>query len=124
MTIQEVIDRQQMLYPHQYGEDTVVKWLDIIDRRIYNNLILTHEGGEEITFDGYTSADKSKTLIVPDEYDVYRYWLDAQTSYANRDISAYNNAISQFNNEYKSYANSYNRDHIRISANKFKYDRG
>lgn len=124
MTIQEAIDREQALYPHQYDADAVIKWLDILDRRIYKNLILTHEGGEDVVFEGYESADGSTELLVPDEYDVYRYWLDAQVSYANRDISAYNNAITQFNTEYKAFANYYNKAHMRISTNRFKYDRG
>ena len=106
----EITDRQK---PNGYEREDKVHWLDQLDRRIFRELIATHEGGAE-SFGGYTPyTDDGTELLAEEAYsDLYIKWLMAQIDFANSEIQRYNNSVMMFNSLYQDYADTYNRTHM------------
>ena len=117
MTIAEVISKVDALKPNTYTPEDKVEWLSNLDSRVKSKIIDAHEGGENITFNGYDSlVDQETELLVPAPYDeIYQRWLEAQIDYYNSDDDRYNNAIVLFNNAYEDYKKHYTRTHMPIS---------
>ena len=122
MTIIEAINFIDSLKPNNYSQDDKVAWLSKIDGIIKEKIIDTHEGGEDVVFDGYDSNTNIATeLIVPAPYDdLYIKWLEAQIDYANNDYNKYNNSMIMYNSSYEEYEKNYNRTHMP-KGEKFKY---
>lgn len=122
MTLIEAINTINNLKPNTYGHTDKVKWLSVLDGIIKAEIIDTHEGAEEVTFDGYDEdADLSTVLLVPAPYDsIYLRWLEAQIDYANGEYDRYNNAVQAYNDAYSAFRNYYNRTHMP-KGKKFKF---
>jgi hypothetical protein len=114
MTILEAINRVDATKPNSYTQIEKVDWLSTIDGIVKSEIIDTHEGGEDVVFDGYdvdTSLDT--VLLVPAPYDdVYIRWLEARIDYANGEYNKYNNSLTAYNDAFELYANYYNRKHM------------
>ena len=93
MTIIEAINHIDSLKPNSYTQADKIIWLSNLDGIIKNEIIDTHEGSENVTFDGYNAETALDTvLLVPAPYDdVYIKWLEAQIDYANGETNRYNN---------------------------------
>ena len=117
MTIADAIARVDATKHNTYTEDEKVTWLSQLDGMIKKQIIDTHDGAEDVTFDGYNAeTDKSTTLLVPPPHDdIYLRWIEAQIDFANGEYNKYNNSIIMYNAIYDSYANYYNRNHMPLS---------
>ena len=122
MTIMDALYRIDELKPNSYSQPEKIKWLSSLDGVIKSEIIDTHEGGEGITFSGYTEdADLSTVLLVPAPYDdIYLKWLEAQIDYTNGEIAKYNNSLVAYNDAYDIYQKHYNRTHMP-KGKKFKF---
>lgn len=122
MTIMEVLYRIDAVKPNSYTQSEKIKWLSSLDGVIKNNIIDTHEGGEDVVFNGYNeNTDISTTLLVPAPYDdIYLRWLEAQIDYANGEYGKYNNSLVTYNDAYDLYQKYYNRTHMP-KGKKFKF---
>lgn len=122
MTILEAINRVDSTKPNSYTQVEKVDWLSTLDGVVKSNIIDTHEGGENVVFDGYDADTSLDTeLLIPAPYDdVYIRWLEARIDYANGEINKYNNSLTAYNDAYDLYANYYNRKHMP-KGSKFKY---
>ena len=114
MTIIELITDVDEMKPNGYEQLFKVQWLSQLDGRIKDEIIDTHEGGEDVTFSGYNADTPIDTeLLVPHPYDdVYRYWLEAQIDYANGEYTKYNNSMAMFNEAYSAYQRHYHKAHM------------
>ena len=117
MTIIGVINHVDKVKPNVYSQTEKIKWLSTLDGTVKTEIIDTHEGGEGITFKGYTeNTDMNTELLVPHPYDeVYIRWLEAQIDYANGEYGKYNNSITMYNTAFMAYERYYNRTHKPIS---------
>ena len=122
MTIMDVLYRIDEIKPNSYSQAEKIKWLSSLDGVIKSEIIDTHEGGEDIVFNGYNEdTDLSTKLLVDAPYDdIYLRWLEAQIDYANGEYGKYNNSIAMYNTVYSAFANYYNRTHMPIGK-KFKF---
>ena len=122
MTILDAIHRVNVVKPNSYGDVEKVKWLSVLDGLIKSEIIDTHEGGENVTFDRYDDeTDLTTVLLVPPPYaKVYIHWLEAQIDYANGEYDKYENSMEMYNTAYTAYENYYNRTHMPKS-NRFKF---
>lgn len=120
MTINEAITNIDNLKSNTYTPADKIGWLSRVDAMIKRNIIDTHEGAEDITFEGYTEeTDPETVLLVPAPYDeMYLRYLEAQIDYSNGEYAKYNNSILTFNATYEAYGDFYNRSHIPKSAGK------
>lgn len=114
MTIAEAIHHIDLVKPNAYSQDEKVRWLSTIDSVIKAEIIDTHEGADEVQFQGYDDKyqDPNQSLLVPRPYDdIYIRWMEAQIDYANGEYAKYNNAITLYNAAYLAFEKYYNRTH-------------
>lgn len=122
MTIIEAIGIINALKPNNFTELDKVGWLSEIECTIKSDIIDTHEGGEDILFDGYNQNTNTESkLLASEPYDdLYIKWLEAKIDYHNAEYQKYNNSITAFNNIYSAFERYYNRTHKPIQT-KLKY---
>lgn len=117
MTIIEALNAIDDIYPNTCTQEEKIAWLSTLDEKVKKNVIDTHEDGESVSFERYTTKTPLDTeLLIPSPYtDVYLYWLQAKIDYWNGEMGRYNNSISNYNAEYTAFANAYNREHRPIA---------
>ena len=122
MTLNEAINKIDALKPNNFSIEDKIGWLSTLDHTVKAEMIDTHEGGEDIVFEGYTEETELDTkLLAPAPYDeMYIRRLEARIDYANNEFGKYNNAITMFNTSYGAYYNYYNRTHMP-KGKKLKY---
>ena len=117
MTIIEAINKIDSLKPNAYTQTDKIRWLSLLDGRVKEEVIDTHEGAENITFNGYNDEELETELLIPYPYDeVYTLWLEAHIDYANNEYGRYNNSIAMFNATYSEFERWYNRNHMPIGT--------
>lgn len=124
MTIQEAITRLDALIFNTYSNDDKIRWLSGLDTAIKQQIIDTHEGGQDVKFFGYTPHTPADTvLLVPAPFDeVYLRWMEAQIHYHNGEYDKYNAAIILYNTAFDAYASYYNKHHMPIrKVNRFLF---
>ena len=116
MRIIEAINRVDALKFNTYSNSEKVEWLSQLDNSIKNLIIDTHEGGEDVVFNGYDdTTDMNTVLLVPAPFDqIYLRWLESQIDYHNGEYGKYNNAVDMFTTSYEAFQNYYNRTHMPI----------
>ena len=122
MTIIEAINRIDSLKPNNYTQEEKIAWLSTLDGIIKKEIIDTHEGTENVTFNGYQADTAVDTvLLIPFPYDdIYLKWLETQIDYANGDISKYQNSMIMYNSAYSAFERFYNRTNMP-KAKSFKF---
>lgn len=117
MKIIEAINRLDALKVNTYSQSEKIEWLSRLDSMVKKQIIDTHEGGETVSFVGYTEdTDPQTELLVPAPYDeIYLRWMEAQIDYHNHEYDGYNNAIILFNTAFEAYAAYYNQNHKPVS---------
>ena len=124
MTINEAIERVDNLKYNTYTNADKIAWLSKLDNMLKRHIIDTHEGAENIVFDGYTEdTDPDTVLIAEAPYDeMYLRWLEAQIDYTNGEYEKYNASILLFNTEYDAYNAFYTRTHMpRSTLRRFRF---
>lgn len=122
MTIIEAITHLNTVKPNAYGQVEKIKWLSQLDGMIKAEIIDTHEGGENITFNGYTESDLNTQMLVPYPYDkIYIHYLEMQIDYANNEYGKYNNSMVMYNTAYSAFEKYYNREHMPKSNGRFLF---
>lgn len=114
MKIIEAINQIDNLKHNTYSQRDKILWLSRLDSMVKRLIIDTHEGGEDVVFEGYTdTSDPETELLVPAPFDeIYLRWLEAQIDYANGEYGKYNNSILMYQAAYDGYANYYKRNHM------------
>lgn len=122
MKIIEAINRIDALKPNTFSQSEKVMWLSTLDGIIKAEIIDTHVGAEEVTFNGYDDdTDLSTELLVKAPYDeLYMFWLESKVDYWNGEYGKYNNSVQAFNEAYAAYERHYNRVHMP-KGRKFKF---
>jgi hypothetical protein len=122
MNIIEAINQVDVVKPNTYDQSQKIKWLSNLDGIVKKEIIDTHEGSENVTFNGYTDATLLTTkLLIPAPYDVvYIRYLEMQIDYANGEYAKYNNSMEVYNEAYTAFQRYYNRTHMP-KGNKFKF---
>ena len=122
MTIIEAIERVDLLKPNNYTQEDKIVWLSMLDGVIKTEIIDTHEGAEDVAFNGYgVDISHDTVLLAPAPYDdVYVKWLEAQIDYANGELAKFNNSIAMYNTAYAAFERYYNRTHMPLGTS-FRY---
>jgi hypothetical protein len=124
MTILEAINRTDRIKPNTYSQPDKVRWLSTLDGVVKNEIIDTHEGGEDVKFEGYNDETLLTTeLLIPAPYDeVYIRYLEMKIDYANGEFGKYNNSTVAYNTAFSAFEKYYNRDHMPKShGNRFLF---
>ena len=115
MTINEVITEVDELRPNQIPDEIKVRWISVLEGKIIDEIILTHELSEVLEFNGYSIDDMDTELLVPDTYaDVYKYYVRAMVDETNAEGARYKSSMELFNSAWQDFANYYNRNNKPI----------
>lgn len=125
MTVQEIIDRVDLLKPNRFTRPQKCAWLGQIESQLWEEVIKTHEMPFRVDKPHIDKdSDPDTRLIAPDGYaDLYLYYLQSQIDLNNMEINKYNNSRALFNNAYLTYQAYINRNYMpkqRVVA--FKFD--
>jgi hypothetical protein len=113
MKVREAIDRIDSLKHNTYTYGEKIEWLSRLDGLVKLQIIDTHDGGDDIVFEGYTEKDMEKDMLVSAPYDdMYIRWLEAQIDYYNGEIARYNNSMMMYQAAYDAFQRYYNRTHM------------
>ena len=119
MELDNLIERVKRDRPGEATEDELLTWVGQLDTAWLDEVICTHEPGEEydrqIYFRGYMDAAGDETLMIPPPDDeVYIHWLYAKIDYRLGEMERYNNDMAMFNTLYSQAAKRYNRQHLPL----------
>lgn len=120
MTIAQAIERIDSLKHNTYTTGDKIEWLSRLDAMIKRLVIDTHDGADEVIFDGYDDHTNRQTeLLVPSPFDeIYLRWLEAQIDYHNGEYNKYNTVILMYQAAYDAFDAWYNRTHKPIGNGK------
>ena len=78
MTLMDALHRIDSIKPNSYNQDVKIAWLSTLDGIIKTEIIDTHEGADNVVFNGYKDdTDLNTILLVPAPYDeIYLFWLE------------------------------------------------
>ena len=117
MTIDQAIHTVDELKPNQIERARKIDWLSQLDRKIYRELICTHErkcpGEAPRCFHGYTQdTDPDTVLLAPPPYDeMYRYYLEMHIDLVNLEYEKYNNSAVLHAAAWRDFASMWMREH-------------
>ena len=117
MTIQEAIDRIDILKPNKFPDRQKVAWLSDLDGMVYREILLAHEGVEPgFVFEGYHQDTPHDTeLLVPVPYvDIYQHYMATQMDIANMESSKYSQDMLLFNNAWTTFGDYWTRTHMPV----------
>ena len=117
MTIQEALDRVDLIRPNGMKKEVKIAALAELDGMIDREIISRHylNADEEYAeFEPYTGeTDPSTELLAPHPYDeIYTYWLCCKVDYQNLEMDKHNNDSIMYNNAYEELANYWTRTHL------------
>ena len=122
MTINEVLNEVDNIAKNNaVDREQKIKWLDRLDKTIFNDLIQYKENQIE-SFDGYTiNTDEDTTLLVKSPYDeLYVYYILAQINLLQQEVKYYNNNIAVYEDKYRNYRDYLNRSYKSKGINYIK----
>jgi hypothetical protein len=122
MTINEVLNEVDNIAKNNaVDREQKIKWLDRLDKTIFNDLIQYKENQIE-SFDGYTiNTDEDTTLLVKSPYDeLYVYYILAQINLVQQEVKYYNNNIAVYQDKYRNYRDYLNRSYKSKGINFIK----
>lgn len=117
MTVQEAIDRIDMLKPNKYPARQKVAWLSDLDGMVWREVILAHERDDLCDeFDGYDQDTPPDTeLLVPVPYvDIYQHYMATQMDIANAETNKYAQDMMLFNNAWTTFGDYWTRTHMPV----------
>lgn len=120
MTIQDVLNTVNVMYPNTYDNDDKIKMISTLDMLTNEEVFRQYIDGDYIEdFKGYNDKPLTTELLIKEPYaeDVYRYYVQAQIALNNRETTDYSNAMAMFNNAYQSYKIMYNKEHEHTQPN-------
>ena len=96
MTIGEAIRQLDVIKPNAVDRAAKVRWLEEVDFAVYRELVMTHEHGRSLIFNGYNPEDESgaddKLLLAVKPYDrMYVQYLACQIDLQNQEYDLYQN---------------------------------
>lgn len=117
MTIQEALDRVDLIRPNSMKKEFKIAALSELDGLIDREIISRHylnRDEEYVEFTGYTEeTDPGTELLVPHPYDdIYTYWLCCKVDFQNLEMDKHNNDSTMYNNAYEALADYWTRTHL------------
>lgn len=99
--------------PNSYDLKCKLKWLEQLEKKIWHEVLTTHEGNPAEEEPTITTGDEPLLIAGADE-NLYQRYLEMQIAYANDEAAQYENAAMLFAAAYSDWANRYNRSHLPI----------
>ena len=122
LTVNEAImQTDALLKNNPIPHEIKLSWLTALDHYLYTDVILTHEGGDEVTFTPYEDGIDSE-LLVPSPYDsLYVEYLKMKVFYETHEYTRYNNSMSVFNKMLSAWRGAYHSSHLPKAERGMRY---
>ena len=122
MTIDQAIKLADTLQPNAYPRDMKLRWLAMLDGRVFAEVLAVHEDCPFSDFGNYDLAEGTQVLLVPPPYDgdVYYYFLQSRMDLENGEAARYNRSVTLFNSAYEAFVKHYRRSHRPLSQGVFR----
>lgn len=122
ITIQEAIDNVDLRKANAFPPEMKKAWLNELDKKIWHNIYMTHEGTPPVTcFRGYDQdTDPATKLLIPEPYtEVYLHWMSAQMDLANMESAKYAQNRQLYNAAYQAFEDFWRRTHMPRTRRKY-----
>jgi len=106
MTIDEIISTVDMVLPNQYTSDQKREWINELERRIHEDLIIIFNPE-----DTFIPAATVSGEVLGNEKEMYVSWVAYKICFYNNDTLEANNYMSIFNSQYNAFERHYIRTH-------------
>ena len=125
MTINKAIAQVDHLLDNEIPHEMKIAWLSALDHLLYLDVIMTHEGKENVTFTPYTAYDGDKELLVSHPHDslIYPEYLKMKINGELYDSVRYNNNMAACNSALAEWRAFYNRSHRPLYSPNISYGR-
>ena len=122
MTIDQAIKLADALQPNAYPRDMKLRWLAMLDGRVFAEILAVHEDCPLSEFENYDLAEGSQRLLVPPPYDedVYCYFLQSRMDLENGEATRYNRSVTLFNSALEAFKKHYRLQHRPVSRGVFR----
>lgn len=112
----DIIDRLDLMEPNAFSPEQKLHWLSVLDGKIYEEVIKTHEDPIVESFTKYNTGNEE--LIIPAPYgeDIYYHYLMAMMDAENQETQRFNRRMTLYNSAYREFTNWYNRHHMPKST--------
>ncbi len=124
LTIGDIIAYTDGIKPNTQTPEEKKQWLNDIDTMIKEDIIDTHEGFEDVEFNGYNeNTTNSQTLLVPAHYgrDLYSFYLMMKIDFVNAEYAKYNTNAALFQSAYDGFATYYHNRHMPLQLNSVNF---
>lgn len=124
MTVENIIIELDEMLPNVFTNANKVAWLNELDKKIYEEVVKTHEGYEDVTLATYVvpTTGSSQAMLVPEPYSVlYLYYLMTKVYFFDAEYGRYNNTSQIFNQSYREFTAWYN-ERVKPLAHEFNYE--
>lgn len=113
------VDEQK---PNTYTQADKLRWLSVCEGKIIDSVLRKHIPVYSEEFNGYTAADLSTELLVPDTYvDLYKYYIYAMIDVTNLETKRYEGSMQLYNMMLKDYTDWYNRTHMPVQVGRMRW---
>ena len=112
MTIQGIKDKLQFRKQVDIDTNRLIESVNTVESKIKKEIIDVHEGAEQHPFRALTLEDVNTVQLLADEpfSELYVFWVMAQISLAENNITNFNNEMALFNQHYEEFAAHYKRN--------------
>ena len=123
MTIGDAIKKTDELQPNSFGQEEKIRWLAQLDRELWREVVMTHEGEEDAVEPEYREDTADDTvLLVEGPYDcMYIHWLQSRIDYALAEYGRFNNSNAAFEADRMASRMWYNRTHMPKQEARVRY---
>ncbi len=109
MTINEMIERVNILIPNQFEDSQLVYWVNILEASIQRDFF--GDRRMQNIYQYKLEDDREAELIAPPPYDdIYVNYVAARVAYTNQETEQYNNFNELFAGMYEKYKEDFTRN--------------
>lgn len=118
MTVNEAIERVNMLKDNSYDDAVIKSFIEDCDKRIYKEVINTHKNNGSIKpYEERYPLSGEDELLADDAYtQFYIFYAICQIDVFNGEYDRYTNNMILYNSHLSDFKAYYNRTHMPIGA--------
>lgn len=111
-TTNEILERLDKVYPNAYENPVKAGWIMELNRRLYETVVLPHEGKGEYEIPAQYPKDGDLPLAAESPYEeLYVIYAMAQMEFYNREGGGFNNSAALYNSLLGEWKSQYHRTH-------------
>lgn len=112
MTVEKIITQVQDEKPNQFDYGKLMDWLNVIEARIYKEVICRITGEDPDDYVNITEDQGSRELLAKEPYhELYVFYLFSRIDFINQEMDRYGNSAAMFNQTFQDFANEFHRTH-------------